>query len=161
MKQLRDSGETGKTVELDRRRATQRVDEGGEAFDLPAETSMVHGAMFVFLHALNEDVETLDLSAVTHAGADALVEENHFRASRLLEVLVWPVAEQATARFLFDAEDGLLHRIEVEDGVSGERTTIDLSDYREAAGGIRAHVIDVRARGGSHRDRFSDWEVVP
>jgi len=115
---------------------------------------------------LLEAVETLDLTSVQHVGGDRWLPADSPSApdaprERILEVIEWPVCEQARARFAFDQETGRLLRIRVRDMPTGEEVVVDLSELRDIGGVMWPHRMEITAGARKYRDVLSDWELSP
>ena len=160
MQRRYEDGSTGPLIVCDYGKATQRVDESSEPWDLPPDMGMVHSAMYVMQRWMLEPVETIDLTKVTHAGGDRTLPDGQ-NAGRILEVLEWPVAQNAVAKFGFDARSGRLLRLRVRDTPSGAEATIDFGEYRSVGGITWPHRLEVRSTGGEYTDVPSNWELTP
>ena len=79
----------------------------------------------------------------------------------VLNVLEWPVAQSAVAKFGFDAQSGRLLRLRVRDTQSGAEATIDFGEYRSVGGIIWPQRLEVRGPGLEYGDVFSNWELTP
>ena len=121
---------------------------------------MIVSALYVMQRWMLEAVETIDLSKVTHAGGDRIVPNSLDRGG-ILEVLEWPVGQNAVAKFGFDAQSGRLSRVRVRDTQSGAEATIDLKEYRSAAGMVWPQRLEVHGPGLEYSDVLSNWELTP
>jgi hypothetical protein len=139
---------------------------------------MVLGALYVMQRRLLEPLDEMDLTDVSHAGGAGLVEPSgngeppsaHSAALRderptsptqLLEVIEWPIADRAVARFAFDSESFLIVRITVRDLLLGAEATIDVGDHQNIGGLIWPCAIEVRGSGYDYCETWSDWEFLP
>jgi len=155
-----ENGSPGPRIVYDDRTATQRIDEMSEPWDLAPDVGMVLSALYVMQRWMLEAVETIDLTKVIHGGSDRIVPNSHDRQG-ILEVLEWPVAQSAAAKFGFDAQSGRLLRVRVRDTQSGAEATIDLKDYRGANGLIWPQRMEVHGPGLEYSDVLSNWELTP
>ncbi len=160
MQRRYDNGSPGPRIVYDDRTATQRIDETSETWDLAPDVGMVLSALYVMQRCMLEPVDTIDLTKVTHGGGDRIVPSSHDRGG-ILEVLEWPVAQSAVAKFGFDAQSGRLLRVRVRDTQSGAEATIDLKDYRGANGLIWPQRLEVHEPGLEYSDVLSHWELTP
>ena len=169
MRQRYEDGRAGGLIEFDEKQAVRRTPETGDAYELPAETRMVLGAIYILQRWMLAPVELVALSGVMHMGGDSLIQApTHLGVnasprggSRLLELIDWPVAGHAVARFAFDVDTSLIVRIDLRDVPSGVEATIRLSDYRDVGGVLWPCTMAVRGAGFVYRDSLSDWELVP
>jgi S1-C subfamily serine protease len=174
MQQKQDDGAAGRTVEYDALTAIQLPPDGGEAFPLPIDQRMILGALFRAHQWLRQPSDEVDVSDATHVGGDRWLpplldaaappndaDRSAARSERLVEVLEWPVAEQAVGRFAFDADTFALVRISVRDRLGGAAITIDLSDHREVGGVRWPTTMHVYGAGHDFRDLLTDWESTP
>ncbi len=167
MEQRDIDGSAGRIIEYDDVTAVQRVSENEESYDLPADVNMVLGALYTMQRWLLEPVDQIDLSQVSHAGADGYVEPLSARrwegggATSVLEVIAWPLGEHAVARFAFDSESFTLTRITTLDLLSGASATIDFSDHRDVGGSVWPCTLEVRGDGYAYCETLSDWELSP
>ena len=160
MQRRYDDGSAGPLVVYDDRTATQRIDETSEPWDLAPDVGMVLSALYVMQRWMLEPVETIDLTKATHGGSDRIVPSSHDRGG-ILEVLEWPVAQSAVAKFGFDVQSGRLLRVRVRDTQSGAEATIDLREYRNVGGIVWPQRLEVRAPGLEYSDVLSNWELTP
>lgn len=160
MQRRYEDGSPGPLIVYDDRTATQRIDETSEPWDLAPDVGMVLSALYVMQRWMLEPVETIDLSRVTHAGGDRIVPSSHDRGG-ILEVLEWPVAQSAVAKFGFDAQSGKLLRLRLRDTQSGAEATIDLNEYRSVAGIVWPQRMEVHGPGLEYSDVLSNWELTP
>lgn len=167
-------GTSGRLIEFDRWTASQRAGDGAEPFDLLGDDRMVLGALYTAHRWLRSPVEDYDLTDVVHAGGGAMVvpgqavsvgtpgrDADAPAELPLLEVIQWPLGEEAVARFSFGEQSALLVRIVAHDTVSGNEATILLSDHRDVGGVIRPCTIEVRGAGYAYRETLGDWELSP
>jgi|GEM_PF-967918 len=167
MTEILGEGREGRQIEYTDQSAIQRASASGEPYDLPAELAMIYGALFVSQKKLTLPHRVLDLTRVSHGGADsrARVREKgseakgDVAASSLapFEILEWPVTEHAEARLVVDLERGWVRFIDVRDIPSGATATIELDDYRDLGGILRATRIRVVGPNFSWQDTLSDW----
>jgi S1-C subfamily serine protease len=120
-----------------------------------ADASMILGATRILYQRLLTPLDEIDLTDVSHLGGNELV-----RGARLVEVINWPLGEDATANFWFDTCTHDVVRIELPNGPSEAKVTIDLLDHRDVGGMRRACTMEVRGGGYSYRDKLSGWGVV-
>ena len=121
---------------------------------------MVLSALYVVQRWMLEPVETIDLTKVSHVGADRSVGEGP-RDGAILNVLEWPVGQNAVAKFGFDTQSGRLLQLRVRDVPSGAEATVDFLDYRNVGGITWPQGIEVRGAGLEYRDVLSNWELTP
>jgi hypothetical protein len=160
MQRRYDDGSPGPLIVYDDRTATQRVDEASEPWDLAPDVGMIVSALYVMQRWMLVPVETVDLTKVTPAGGDRIVPSPH-HSGGILEVLEWPVAQSAVAKFGFDAQSGRLLRLRVRDTQSGVEATIDLKEYRSVGGIIWPQRLEVHGPGLEYSDVLSNWELTP
>ena len=174
MQRRYDDGSPGPLIVYDDRTATQRIDEASEPWELATDVGMVFSALYVMQRWMLEAAETIDLSRVTHAGGDRIVPQSG-DSGGILEVLEWPVAQNAVAKFGFDVQSGRLLRLRVRDSQSGAEATIDLEEYRRIGGlwpitsPIHSRVygltwpqrMEVHGPGLKYNDVLSNWELSP
>ncbi len=120
-----------------------------------ADASMILGATRILYQRLLTPIDENDLTDVSHLGGNELV-----RGAGLVEVINWPVDENATVNFWFDTCMHDIVRIELPNAPSGAKVTIDLLDHRDVGGLRRACTMEVRGEEYSYRDKLSDWRVV-
>jgi len=159
-----DDGSAGRVIEFDDRRAVDRSPAGGEAFAVSPQIAMVLAAQYVMHVRMLASVDAMDLSQVRHAGGAAVVEAAPGGAgyeSNLVEVLEWPVADHAVARFDFDVDRHWLRRITVRDVPSGAEATVHLSDHGPIGGVVWPRTVEVRGSGMACRDSILELELVP
>jgi S1-C subfamily serine protease len=126
----------------------------------PLDVKLTLAATFIMHRWLLENVETMDLSAVQHAGGDFLDAKSG--TGCVLEVLEWSVVDGGRARFEFDSETGHLLRVRLRDIPTGQEILMDLSSSRRDIGGIEwPEGIEVTAGDRQYVDRLSDWELSP
>ncbi|MEK7732279.1 MAG: trypsin-like peptidase domain-containing protein, partial [Planctomycetota bacterium] len=174
MQRRYDDGSPGPLIVYDDRTATQRIDETSEPWDLAPDVGMIVSSLYVMQRWMLEPVETIDLTKVTHGGGDRIVPSPHDRGG-ILEVLEWPVAQSAVAKFGFDAQSGRLLMLRVRDTQSGAEATIDLKEYRSVGGlwpttspkhsrvfGLTwPQRLEVHGPGLEYSDVLSNWELTP
>ena len=160
MQRRYDDGSPGPLIVYDDRTATQRIGETSEPWDLAPDVGMVLSSLYVMQRWMLEPVETIDLTKVTHGGGDRIVPSSHDREG-ILEVLEWPVAQSAVAKFGFDVQSGRLLKVRVRDTQSGAEATIDLKEYRSAAGIVWPQRLEFHGPGLEYSDVLSNWELTP
>ncbi len=159
-----DDDGLGRILEFDAAGATQRADIHADAFDLLPAEALALRSLYVLHQWAATPVEKLELDRVAHIGADALVgptgTSNADGSPRLLEVIQWPIGEQAVAMFSLDADTFAVRRIVVHDDVAGTQTEITLSDHRDVGGVVWPQTIHV---DGAERytETMSNWELSP
>jgi hypothetical protein len=136
------------------------VDATSEAFDMAPDVGMVLSSLYVVQRWMLEPVETIDLTKVNHVGADRSVGEGS-RDRAILNVLEWPVGQNAAAKFGFDTQSGRLLQLRVRDVPSGAEATVDFLDYQRVGGITWPHRMDVRGAGLEYCDVLSNWELTP
>ena len=169
MRHFYDDDRPGRLIEYDDRNAVQRFQDSEDSFDLPADIAMVYAALYVAQMRLTLPPEALDLTGVSHAGADAGVHASRERtaskrdvpAREVFEIVEWPVARHAVARLAVDVPAGRVAFIDARDIPSGSEATIFLSNYREIGGVRRPCSIKVEGPGFSWRDTLTDWGFGP
>ncbi len=143
--------------------------------DHPAAREMIFATMFAMHDSLLQADDEADLADLIHVGADALVEtavasqtheglpdaRTQHAKPPLLEVIRWPVTQDAVAEFAFDTESARLVRIIVMNAAAGVEVTIRIGDYRDVGGVVRPCRIDVTGGGYAYTDTLSDWEWSP
>ena len=155
-----EDGSAGPLIVYDDRTATQRIDESSEPWDLAPDVGTIVSTLYVMQRWMLEPVETIDLTKVIHGGGDRIIPSSHDRGG-ILEVLEWPVAQSAVAKFEFDAQSGRLLRVRVRDTQSGAEAAIDLKEYRTVSGIIWSHRSEVHGPGLEYSDVLSNWELTP
>ncbi len=80
---------------------------------------------------------------------------------RLVEVIQTLVADQASARFAFDADSFVLVRVTVRDELAGREATITLSDHCDIGGVVWPCTWEVEGDGYAYRDTLLDWKLKP
>ena len=142
-----------------------------ERYEIDNEARMVLATLHTVYMKLMGSVDDISLAGVHHIGADAAI--GHFDKAlapatkvsnsptphRVLEVIQWPVAEQAKARFAFDVESARLVRARVRDDVSGVEVVIDFGSYREVGGVTWPSSVKVVGAGFDYIDTCSAWEI--
>lgn len=165
---------SGLLVEFTDERATQKANPSADAFDLSTDEKMVLGAVYVFHKILQSPADELDLSVVKHIGGDAWVmleagqgADGEARrkvdsgTEQILEIIEWPLGDDATAQLAFDAQTALLLRARVRDRLSSSTATLYFQDYVSDHGMLWPHTLNIRARGMTRRDIISDLKVTP
>jgi len=160
MQRRYEDGSPGPMITYDDHTATQRVDATSEAFDMAPDVGMVLSSLYVMQRWMLEPVETIDLTKVSHVGADRSVGEGS-RDGAILNVLGWPVGRNAAAKFGLDTQSGRLLQLRVRDVPSGADATVDFLDYRSVGGITWPHRIEVRGAGLEYRDVLSNVELTP
>ncbi len=155
-----EDGSAGPLIVYDDRTATQRIDESSEPWDLAPDVGTIVSTLYVMQRWMLEPVETIDLTKVIHGGGGRIIPSSHDRGG-ILEVLEWPVAQSAVAKFEFDAQSGRLLRVRVRDTQSGAEAAIDLKEYRTVSGIIWSHRSEVHGPGLEYSDVLSNWELTP
>ena len=79
----------------------------------------------------------------------------------MVEVIRWPIGEDAVASYAFDPQTHRLLEIVVLDKPTRKEATIMLSDYRDVGGLHWPCMMEVRSDGMTYRDTLSNWRVVP
>ena len=159
-----DDGTVGRIIEFDAARATQRADTNADAFDLLPAEALALRSLFVLHEWASTPVDKLDIEQVAHIGSDALVgptgTSNADGSPRLLEVIQWPIGEQAVAMYSLDADTFAVRRIVVHDDVAGTQTEITLSDYKDVGGVVWPQTMRI---DGPERytETLSNWELSP
>ena len=154
-----DDGAAGRVIVYDDSSATQRSRDGEKAYDVPPDEKMILQVLYRMQQWLRLPVEEMDLADVAHVGADAIIQPSV--EPRLLEVIQWPLAGNAVARFAFDAESFLLRRIHLHDRLSGSRVTIKLSDHHDLGGFVWPLTMEVTGKGYAYRDTLSNGVLSP
>ena len=142
-----------------------------ERYELDDEAGMILATLHVVYTKLMTPVDDVSLVGVRHVGGDAAIDhyDQAFAPApkvpgaptphRVLEVIEWPVTEQAKARFAFDVESSRLVRVRVRDDVSGVEAVIDFGNHRDIGGIIWPSSVKVLGAGFDYIDTCSAWEL--
>lgn len=167
----RPGGSNRPSFEFDGEQAFRFGIDKSERYKLDSEAGMILATLYTVYRKLLSPVDDLALPGVRHVGGDALIghydqavapmprSPNAPTPHHILEVIEWPVTQQATAGFGFDTESSRLVRARVRDSVSGLEIVIDFGDYRDIGGIQWPGSIKVSGAGFDYHDTFSDWEV--
>ena len=169
--QFETNGSGRQLFEYDGETAVRFGRNQSDRYELDNEASMILATLYIIFQQLLAPVEDLTLEGVRHAGGDALVgyrfdvdagatqvAEDGPLKPRLLEVIEWPVTDQARAKFCFDAETSNLVRARVLDTVSGVEAVMDFGDHRDVGGFVWPCSLTVDGAGFHYRDTLSRWE---
>ena len=168
---VRADGTRRPLFEFDGETAVRFGIDASERYELDDEAGMILATYYALYTNLMTPVDEVSLVGVRHLGADAAVE--HFDQAfapgrtvpnaptphRILEVIEWPVTEQAKARFAFDVESSRLVRVRVRDDVSGVEAVIDFGKYQDIGGVTWSSSVKVTGAGFDYIDTCSAWEL--
>jgi len=158
-------GRRGALVEYDGQSALRLPTGGGEPTALPVADQMMLSARYLLWEMTRPSFADEIPERVRHIGGDALVRPPRHRAGGgnypdrgpILEVIEWPVGDQGTARFAFDADSGRIARVVVSDQVTNFEATLYF-DGRCQVGTMRwPCAVELYVGDDAYRDSFSDW----
>lgn len=172
LQELQRGDPSGAWIDYDARNAFRRLRTEGDSVPLSSEQRSVHVALFHMQRTLLTSIEDIDLSKMHHVGGDAVVtplppESMDMRPLTprrridwpMLEVLELGLGDQSVARYGFDAITHELMRITIVDTVTGGRTTIELSDYRQVDHLHWPIAMEVKTADSHYCDEWTDWEL--
>lgn len=173
-----DDGTSVSVIEYDLQGARQRYAGDVEFMELPRKEAMVLSALFVLEHEMLQNPADMELTGVTHEGADLdLLSVNHKTAAAshlatgspdanasedgLLEIVRWPLFDDVVARYAFGSQTFAIKTITVDDALTGVQARIRLSNPCDLGGLVWPCIIRVEADGYAYEDTLSKWEPWP
>ncbi|MFQ5493957.1 MAG: S1C family serine protease, partial [Phycisphaerae bacterium] len=107
------------------------------------------------------DSDGIEGTAQNHTPAEATGKTLAGDGSRLLEVIEWPLGDQASALIALDAATFHVMRITLHDELSGADVVVRLGGHRDVGGLVWPTIAEVEGPGYHYIDTGSAWEVSP